>query len=153
MTYLFQQTINQAKLQILSEPEKIKDLFYDWFCSDKSLKNRATKLMNKADFIISQLGINQDKTKLTFKHNSPLYGDLYDSFFIDSIDDKIRLYIVPSYGHAVIKRQAEITVISYYDEGPKEEFTKMFCNWSELKKQIKNDESLRNLIRAYFEEK
>lgn len=153
MTFLFKKPLAEVRQELAENPEKAKDLFYDWFCSRRGLKNRGLKLINKANFILSQLNIPEDKVTLTFKNNCPLYGTLYDSFFIDTVDGKSRIYIVPSYGHNSIKGQAALSVITYDNKGAHEKLNKTFCNWRNLKKEIKNDVQLRTNINEYFEEK
>jgi len=62
-------------------------LFYDWFCSDKSLKNRAHRLFgNLKTFLKHNPDIDQTKHYVFFKNNCPMMGSLYDDFRICDIE-------------------------------------------------------------------
>ena len=66
--------------------------FYDWFCRDESLKNKARELFGKVKkFVKSNKMFDFDGKNVSvfFKNNCPCYGDncLYDSFTFSNEDD------------------------------------------------------------------
>ena len=56
--------------------------FYDWFCKDTSLKNKADKLFPLAIKFANKMGIDLDKHYVFFKNNCPVGHPLYDDFRI-----------------------------------------------------------------------
>jgi hypothetical protein len=76
--------------------------FYDWFCQDKALKNKANILYKKLVAIVKTetAKFNPETTYVLFNNNCPLYGKLYDSFAICDITTGDVLYtITPKCGH------------------------------------------------------
>lgn len=59
-------------------PEYIKEFWFDWFCSDKSLTSRGKRLMNVLKAIRNSPRFDQSKTYVFFKNNCPLEGKTYD---------------------------------------------------------------------------
>ena len=84
--------------------------FYDWFCSDASLRKRAINLYSKVKkFLKYYPDINLDEVCVFFKNNCPGDGNLYDSFSIVDIESGNVLYwVCPSSGHRSNKGKAEI---------------------------------------------
>ena len=76
--------------------------FYDWFCKDTSLENKAHKLFNQvAKFVASRPDIDLDKHYVFFKNNCPFNGPLYDDFrIVDSESGDILFTVVPKCGHS-----------------------------------------------------
>ena len=75
-------------------------VFYDWFCKDSSLKNKATALFKKTKRFIERVDIDLDSTYVFFKNNCPVGGPLYDDFRICDIESGNVLYTVtPKSGH------------------------------------------------------
>lgn len=77
--------------------------FYDWFCKDSSLKNKAKSLISRLKGIIKVNNGKFDpaKTYVFFKNNCPCCGPLYDDFRICDIENGDVLYtVVPKSGHS-----------------------------------------------------
>lgn len=75
--------------------------WYDWFCSDSSLKNKTYKLAPKIKKIANILGKEFCKNHyLFFKNNCPMEGILYDDFrFCDLKEGDVIYTICPKSGH------------------------------------------------------
>jgi hypothetical protein len=75
--------------------------FYDWFCKDSSLKNKAKTLVGRLQTILeNNKRFNPDTTYVFFKNNCPGCGGLYDDFRICDIETGKVLYTVtPSDPH------------------------------------------------------
>ena len=56
--------------------------FYDWFCKDTALENRAKKLMPTAKRFAKKMNIDLDTHYVFFKNNCPMNGPLRDDFRI-----------------------------------------------------------------------
>jgi len=56
--------------------------FYDWFCKDSALENRAKKLMPAAKRFANKMNIDLDTHYVFFKNNCPMNGPLRDDFRI-----------------------------------------------------------------------
>ena len=56
--------------------------FYDWFCKDSALENRAKKLMPTAKKFARRMNIDLDTHYVFFKNNCPFSGPLRDDFRI-----------------------------------------------------------------------
>lgn len=84
--------------------------FYDWFCNDSSLKNRAMKLFPKVKkFLQLHPEIDVKKTYVFFKNNCPFVGNSYDDFRICERSTGNVIYTVtPSCGHRATQGQCEI---------------------------------------------
>ena len=82
-------------------------LWYDWFCSTKSLANRGVNLLTKLKSIKSSTKFDKEKTYIFFKNNCPVGSPTYDDFRIcdkatsdviytvvprDSVDGKAKVY-------------------------------------------------------------
>lgn len=69
--------------------------FYDWFCKDSSLKNKAEKLVSRLQTILkNNKRFDTTKTYVFFKNNCPCVGGLYDDFRICDIETGKVLYTV-----------------------------------------------------------
>ena len=69
--------------------------FYDWFCKDSSLKNKAKKLISRLQTILkNNKRFDTTKTYVFFKNNCPCVGGLYDDFRICDIKTGNVLYTV-----------------------------------------------------------
>lgn len=83
--------------------------WYDWFCTDKSLRNKTYKLTTKLKQIVKSPKINQDIMYVFFTNNCPGIGSLYDDFRICSLETGEVVYtITPSSGHKSDKGVASI---------------------------------------------
>jgi len=56
--------------------------FYDWFCKDTSLKNKANTLFRASRRFVKKMDIDLDKHYVFFKNNCPMRGPLRDDFRI-----------------------------------------------------------------------
>jgi len=62
--------------------------FYDWFCSDKTLKSKAAKLFRQTKkFLKAHPQIDPNTHYVFFKNNCPMVGPLYDDFRICDIEN------------------------------------------------------------------
>ena len=71
-------------------------VFYDWFCRDSSLKNKAIKLFKQVKLFVKMKDVDLDNTYVFFKNNCPVGGSLYDDFRICNIDPGNVIYSVTS---------------------------------------------------------
>lgn len=70
--------------------------FYDWFCHDDSLQNKANKLFPAAKKFAKTLGLDHDEHYVFFKNNCPLFANLYDDFrFVNRKQDRVVYTVVP----------------------------------------------------------
>ncbi len=82
--------------------------FYDWFCSDKALKNKSITLFKQLKrFLKHHPEINLDTHYVFFKNNCPLVGSTYDDFRICDIEEgNVQYTVTPS---RVIKQRGSET--------------------------------------------
>ena len=81
--------------------------WWDWFCKDSSLRNKTQVLAKKVISLMNSPLLNPSQQYVFFKNNCPLYGSLYDSFSICSIETgDVDYYIVPSSGMESTKGQS-----------------------------------------------
>ena len=73
--------------------------FYDWFCSEEALENRANKLKGLAKRLVARFNLDSDKVYVFFKNNCPMSGPLYDSLSICDVDGGVILWATPKSGH------------------------------------------------------
>lgn len=79
--------------------EEIKDIWFDWFCSEKALINKGKVLINKVKKISSSKKIDLENNFLLFKNNFPMVGKKYDDFRICDIKTRDVIYtIIPESG-------------------------------------------------------
>ena len=118
-----------------------EDLWYDWFCSEKSLVNKAKSILTKLKSIRNTTKFDIDKCSLTLKNNCPCYGNLYDDVRIFSIDpehpqyDNNMFVIAPRSGYDSDKKDYKEGRISglatVYDNSKSEQA--MIGSWKEVK--------------------
>lgn len=75
--------------------------FYDWFCKDSSLPNKAKTLFSRLKGILRTKTTKFDPAKcyVFFKNNCPCVGKLYDDLRICDLETGDVLYtVVPSNG-------------------------------------------------------
>ena len=68
--------------------------FFDWFCKDSSLKNKAKKLFARLKGIVRSGKFDPAKCYVFFKNNCPCFGKLYDDFRICDLETGDVLYTV-----------------------------------------------------------
>jgi hypothetical protein len=74
--------------------------WYDWFCSEKSLRGRLYAMAPKVKRIAKSSKIDQDKMYVFFKNNCPCLGKLYDDFrFCDIVTRNVVFTITPKLGY------------------------------------------------------
>lgn len=74
--------------------------FYDWFCEDSELEDRANELFTETGIFVDKFGIDTDNHYVFFKNNCPMSGDLYDSFSICEVESGDVVYwVTPKSGH------------------------------------------------------
>jgi hypothetical protein len=121
--------------------------FYDWFCSEHTLKRRMMSLVPKLKFLVKEGIIDGDSHYVWFKNNSPMSGSLYDDMRISRIDndEEFRGGFCPTSGHRTRMK------CNVWTLGNNEEFVKReFKSWSEFKREVKTNETLRNELSAHF---
>lgn len=88
--------------------------FFDWFCKDSALPNRAKRLQSNVRSFLKTMEkngkpIDLDAHYVFFKNNCPAIGHVYDSFSICSVDDgKVEFWVTPKSGHMRDNGAAEI---------------------------------------------
>ena len=102
--------------------------FYDWFCRDSSLQNKAKSLFTKVKrFLKANPDIDPNTTYVFFKNNCPLSGPLYDDFrIVDIATGNVVFTVTPKCGHSGL---AEIWGRSNDFNGPiktADTFSKLF---------------------------
>ena len=104
--------------------------FFDWFCKDSSLKNKAKVLFAKLKSVVRSGKFDPTKTYVFFKNNCPGCGKLYDDFRICDIETGHVLYTVsPSNGRG----KAEVWGVDNDFEEP------LVCGtWREVKMWFNN---------------
>jgi len=82
--------------------------FYDWFCKDSSLENRAHKLYAALKrFLKHHPEIDQETHYVFFKNNAPMCGTTYDDFRICDVEMGDVMW-------TVIPRKARTEKVSYH---------------------------------------
>ena len=66
--------------------------FYDWFCKDSSLPNKAKTLFSKLKVLVGSPKFDPSKCYVFFKNNCPMVGKLYDDFRICDLETGDVLY-------------------------------------------------------------
>jgi hypothetical protein len=75
--------------------------FYDWFCKNTSLKNKANKLFPAAKRFAQKMEINLDTHYVFFENNCPVNGPLYDDFrIVDIKSGDVVFTVIPKCGHS-----------------------------------------------------
>jgi hypothetical protein len=103
--------------------------FYDWFCKDTALKNKANRLFsNVKTFVKHNSHIDLDKHYVFFKNNCPANGPLYDDFRICDIESYDVIWnVTPKSGHSGL---AEV-----------------YCRANGFREPIKSAETFRDLFK------
>ena len=113
---------------------KVKELWWDWFCKDSSLRNKGRSLLQKLNQIVDSKKIDADKTYVWFKNNCPLNGNLYDDFRISDIESDDVIYcIIPKSGHECDEGKAQLYSREHGFETPVIEGT-----WKDIKDWFRN---------------
>lgn len=146
---LFELNWAKAKQQ-MKQGTPSRDLFYDWFCTERGLTSRAKNLIPKVNFMFKTLGLDDTKFRVSFKNNCPVFGELYDSFIIDSMDDKVRIWVSPKLGFEAkeMYNKCELCVIVYTENEIVHKLEKMFDNWTTMKNSINNDDVKNEILKA-----
>ena len=111
--------------------------FFDWFCRDKSLKNKMLALKGKVAFLVKSGVIDGDKNYVIFKNNCPFDGELYDDFRVIDIEtDEMICGVAPNVGHKSMKGKCEFW--TFDDEGTPVET--LYNSYKEFKTAVKNGE-------------
>ena len=95
----------------LTRKALMRELWYDWFCRESSLKGKTIPLLKKLRAVIkANNGRFNPETCYTFlKNNCPCVGSLYDDFRICDIESGDVLYTVtPKCGHDYAKGNAQL---------------------------------------------
>jgi hypothetical protein len=136
--------------KLIENPEKVIkndrcNMFYDWFCSDKSLERRALAFIPKLKFLVKEGIIDGDKCYVWFKNNCPVVGTLYDDMRISNIKTDIFLGgFCPRTGHTSKENKCNVWTLEPYFEDYE------YRTWSDFKKEIKtNPEFKARLVKAF----
>lgn len=73
--------------------------WYDWFCKEATLRGKTRALASKVKALAKSPLIDPDQTRVLFKNNCPLYGNLYDSIIITDLEGQVLYFITPKGGH------------------------------------------------------
>ena len=99
--------------------------FYDWFCKDESLENRANKLKGLAKRLVARFSLDPNRVYVFFKNNCPMSGPLYDSLSICDVDGGVILWATPKSGH---NGKAELYIAKDNKEISADTFTEILEN-------------------------
>ena len=124
--------------QVIANPELLNQdgcwSFYDWFCKDTSLENKAKNLIKKVKILVDMKIIDGDKNYVWFKNNCPMSGRLYDDIRISRISDGEFLGgFCPKSGFTNDLKPTSFWIL----EGGEVEALS-FETWSEMKKVLSN---------------
>ena len=74
--------------------------FYDWFCEDSELEDKANELFTETAIFVEKFEIDLNNHYVFFKNNCPMSGDLYDSFSICEVESgNVVYWVTPKSGH------------------------------------------------------
>ena len=114
-------------------------LFYDWFCSERSLKNKALNFIPLLKFLVKNNEIDGDKTRVIFKNNCPCFGSLYDDLRVIDIEtDDMVMGVAPRLGYDDPEMKGKCEFWNF--SGPDGLQTTTFDNVAAFKKAVKNGE-------------
>ena len=136
----------------LEDPVNNSDKFsnyFDWFCNTNSLENKMKKLLPKIKFLVKVGILDEDETYCWFKNNCPASGPLYDDIRISDLSSENNYLggFWTKTGHNVEDKCA----IWFYEN---DEFVTLnFKNWSEFKKELKNNQELVAKLAVAFSSK
>jgi hypothetical protein len=129
--------------EMLNNPESYNESnfygFYDWFCSDKSLKSKFKAMLPKIKFLIKHNIINPETTYVWFKNNCPCDGSLYTDirFSLLDADNTFIGGICPSSGHT---SEFGLCSVWYFEDKQLREIE--FESWLEFKDEMKFNKTL-----------
>ena len=132
--------------EILENTEKLDQFFgfYDWFCKESALENRANKLLIKLKFLVKEGLVCGDTNYVWFKNNCPMVGNLYDDLRISNIKTNNFLGgLCPSDSDGM----AMLWLLNQNNNDITEFKEK---KWNALKKKLKNDIFKKELIARHF---
>lgn len=139
--------------QLLKNPEEeIKNdrchFFYDWFCQDSALPNRALKFIPLLRLLVERDLLDGDSNYVWFKNNCPMDGTLYDDMRISNIKTgKFLGGFCMASGHDAIAKQASFWTI---DKTGSLDNTKEFSSYLLMKMAISKDVEVQKFIRNNF---
>ena len=85
---------------IQMENPPIRELWYDWWCSENSLDSKGKSLFAKLKSISKSKKFDPTSSYVFFKNNCPMEGSLYDDFRICDIETGNVIYtVIPKSGH------------------------------------------------------
>jgi hypothetical protein len=109
--------------------------FYDFFCTEKSLKNRTKGFIPKLKFLVKMGVLDGDKTYAWFKNNCPMCYPLYDDMRFSRIkDDEFLGGIIPKYS------KDNTCEVWWFENKNAYVCKQSFKNWSEFKKALKENQ-------------
>ena len=129
--------------ELLNNPELYNEEnfygFYDWFCSDKSLKSKFKAMLPKIKFLIKHNIINPETTYVWFKNNCPCDGSLYTDirFSLLDADNTFIGGICPSSGHT---SEFGLCSVWYFEDKQLKEIE--FESWLDFKNIITTDNEM-----------
>lgn len=120
--------------------------FYDWFCSDAALKNKAKEMVPKLRFLVNMGIIDGDNIYVWFKNNCPVNGSLYDDFRISTLDEAEDYLggFCPRTGHNGIENKCSVWALKPdYKEWE-------FKDWKTFKREMISNKTLKDEITEAF---
>lgn len=113
--------------------------FFDWFCRDKSLKNKMKLLKGKVSFLVKSGLIDGDKNRVIFKNNCPGMGDLYDDLRVIDIEtDEMVCGLAPKLGYDAPHLRGKCEFWTF--DKDRNLVEKIFDNYKAFKTAVKNGE-------------
>ena len=115
--------------------------FYDWFCYNSSLKNKAKKFIPKLKFLVKMGILDGDNLYVWFKNNCPLYGTLYDDMRFSTMCKENHFVggIAPRQGYDDNKKCHVWTLGGGLE-------SMEFDTWSDFKRKVKTDKEFREML-------
>lgn len=154
--------------ELLKDPKKHVEadscaFFYDWFCAENGLKNRAYSLIDKLKFLVEEGLVDGDENYVWFKNNCPLSGSTYDDMRISRIEgDEFLGGFCFASGHTGEKNKANLWLLgAEVVEGEAETDSNArklghalfeFPLWRDMKKELKTNQGLRGKIKAHYKQ-
>ena len=118
--------------------------FYDWFCTDLSLKKRAKSFVPKLKFLVKEGLLDGDKLYVWFKNNCPMAGSLYDDMRFSTINgEDFKGGIAPRTGYTNKKNKCSIWGFAKTNDKYPPLIQDEFIDWSTFKKEIKTNKALK----------
>ena len=110
------QRFNNNEFESLDVKVQIDAGWYDWFCSDTSLKNKTKKMGNIIKQIKDGGKVDLNNMYVWFKNNCPMSGPLYDDFRIANIHDGATQLVVQLDSPWEEERYAVYSVDDFFDK-------------------------------------